>query len=61
MMKKTEKISQLSLFLGMANKQIIADRTEIEKHVHTEIWNETVSKYQEFCSVLIEIPTDKLE
>ena len=29
----------------MANKHIITDRAEIEKHVHTEVWNKTVSKY----------------
>ena len=40
---------------------IITDRDEIEKHVHTKVWNETVSKYQELCSVLIEIPTVELE
>ena len=40
---------------------LITDRTEIEKHVHTKVWNETVSKYQELCSVLIEIPTGELE
>lgn len=45
----------------MANKHIITDRAEIEKHVHREVWNEIVSKYQEQCSVLIEIPADKLE
>lgn len=45
----------------VANKHIITDRAEIEKHVHTEVWNKTVSKYQEFCSVLIEIPADELE
>ena len=40
---------------------LIIDRTEIEKHVHTKVWNETVSKYQVLCSVLIEIPTGELE
>ena len=45
----------------MTNKHIITDRAEIEKHIHTEVWNETVSKYQELCSVLIEIPTGELE
>ena len=40
---------------------LITDRTEIEEHIHTEVWNETVSKYQELCSVLIEIPTGELE
>ncbi|MBQ8422730.1 MAG: hypothetical protein IJY36_00525 [Coprobacter sp.] len=45
----------------MENKHIIADRAEIEKHIHREVWNETVSKYQELCSVLIEIPAGELE
>lgn len=45
----------------MANKHIITDRAEIEKHVHREVWNETISKYQALCSVLIEIPAGELE
>lgn len=57
----TSHTVQKYLFLGMANKYIITDRAEIEKHVHTEVWNETVSKYQELRSVLIEIPTAELE
>ena len=36
---------------------LITDRAEIERHIHTEVWNEIVSKHQELCSVLIEIPT----
>ena len=40
---------------------LITDRAEIEKHIHTEVWNEIVSKHQELCSVLIEIPTGELE
>lgn len=40
---------------------LITDRAEIEKHVHREVWAETVSKYQELCTVLIEIPAGELE
>ncbi len=40
---------------------MITDRAEIEKHVHRKVWDETVSKYQELCSVLIEIPAGELE
>lgn len=45
----------------MANKHIITDRAEIEKQIHREVWNNTISKYQELCSTLIEIPADELE
>lgn len=40
---------------------LITDRAEIEKYVHTEVWDESVSKYQELCTILIEIPAGELE
>ena len=40
---------------------LITDRAEIEKHVHTDIWDKIVSKYQELCTILIEIPAGELK
>lgn len=41
--------------------KIITDRDEIEKYVHTDIWDKIVTKYQELCTILIEIPAGELE
>ena len=37
---------------------IITDR---DKYVHTDIWDKIVTKYQELCTILIEIPAGELE
>ena len=40
---------------------LITNRTEIEEHIYTDVWNEMVSKYQELYTVSIEIPENELE
>lgn len=40
---------------------LITNRTEIEEHIYTDVWNEIVSKYQELYTVSIEIPENELE
>lgn len=40
---------------------LITERSEIEKHIYTNVWNEIVSKCKDVCTILIEIPVFELE